>query len=119
MQYVKNERGTGGDDDPATPFGALGTFDHFVDFVRHETMGLAMNSLRGVLVGRFDKTPDSTRPFVEPILVILDAIFALNLHILHVGVCQRLGVDTRNTSMDIEKQRHRPFSLPHLLPVCA
>src|SRR5258706_15648461 len=85
--HVRNGRGGPGFRGPSGPLTDL------VPLVGHEAVGLAMDTVRGVLVRCVDEAVDMATHFVDPVVLVVDAVLALDAEVGLVRLGNVFGLD--------------------------
>src|SRR6185295_6215040 len=94
--------------------GALAALLDLVERVRLEPVRLAVDARRGLAVGRIDETEDLAVLLVDPVLLVVDAVVALDLDVGLVGARDGLGRDTGDV-VHVHVRRHRDLLLQWLV----
>jgi hypothetical protein len=77
-----------------------------VDLVGDEAVRLAMDAVRGLGVGRLDEAEDPAGLLVDPVALVVDAVLALRLDVLHVRVGHVRGRDPSLDLVHVHEERH-------------
>ena len=74
--------------------------------VGDQAVGLAVDPARGLGVGRLDQAEHLPGALVEPVLLVVDAVGALDLEVAGVGSGDGLGGEPVDLLVDVHEQRH-------------
>src|SRR4051812_7824345 len=79
----------------------LCTLANFGDLVGDETVAIAVNSRRRFGIGCADEAEDTTRGFVEPVLLVIDATAPLHFQVALMRASDSLGGQAVNVLVNI------------------
>jgi hypothetical protein len=65
----------------------LRAYPDFGNLIRDQAVRLAMHGDGSFLAGCFDEAEDFPRAFIEPVLLVIDAVLALHFQIAGVRAC--------------------------------
>src|SRR5690242_21749153 len=77
------------------------------NFFRHHAVRFAMDLLRCLGVWCLTKAKDLTSPLVDPILVVMNAVFALHFSIMLVSLSHICCSDSAGNFVDVDVCWHR------------
>ena len=78
----------------------------FHDLVGDQTVRFLVHGRRRLGVSCFDETVDRAVLFVEPVLLVVDALLALRREVCLVGIGDSLGGESFDGVVRVHEQRH-------------